>query len=271
MVSRPAVSRALRELEAEFDIDFFTRTPTGIFLTEAGQKFYEKCSSIQRLLSELKSEMDAIKKMSQINNDRSLKIGLSPTAGYSVFPKFYPLFIEKHPDIIVEPQEMLATQSAIFLRQNKLDVSLALFFGDPEDDICFLDIGNMEFVFCCNKSHRLAGETSVSVEDISGEPIVQLDQALVKGYLVSDLYNKYGFTPNIKFRTSQLSMVFRMVENGMCSTIQFDGIVENNENIVAIPFKEPVVCPMRISWNPDIPHNSAFGDFMAFAKEHMVL
>lgn len=268
-VSRPAVSRALKDLEMEFDIELFVRTPTGVILTETGQIFYEKCLKIQRLFTELESDMAALKKTKNRHNDRRLRIGLTPTTAFSIFPKFYPRFIEKYPDMIVVPQEMLATQSAILLRRNELDVSLALYLGDSADELSYFDVGKMELVFCCSKSHWVAGEKRISIEDIRDEPIILLDQSLMKGYLVDSLYSKYGLTPNIKFRTSQLSTILHMVENGICCTIQFEGLVEDNDNITAIPLEDSIKCPIRVSWNQSIPHNSAFYDFMDYTKENM--
>jgi hypothetical protein len=46
-------------------------------------------------------------------------------------------------------------------------------------------------------------------------------------------------------------------------------LVERNENIVAVPFKDPVKRPMQITWNHNVPHNSAFYDFMDFVKENL--
>ena len=269
LVSRPAVSRALKELEEEFGVELFMRTTVGISLTEVGHIFYGKCAQIQQLLSELENEMNAIKKLNKLNSDRKLRIGLSPTASITIFPEYYPVFTKRYPDIVLELHELLADQSELLLEQNNLDVSLSVCFGESSDVLRFLNLTETELVFSCNKSHRLAGNKTLKIEDIYDEPIILLDKALMRGGVINDLYSKYGYTPNIKFRTSQISMLYQMIENGICSTIQFKGVIKDNENIISIPFEEKTIYPIKLTWNPHIPHNSAFHDLMNFINEQM--
>ena len=70
LVSRPAVSRAIRELEEEFGVSFFLRTTTGVIMTDAGRLLYEKCQKFGQLLSELQTELLALKNGGA--NDRTL-------------------------------------------------------------------------------------------------------------------------------------------------------------------------------------------------------
>lgn len=55
IVSRPAVSRAIKDLEDEFGVQLLQRTTAGIALTEAGKVFYDKCRQLQGLVSEINS------------------------------------------------------------------------------------------------------------------------------------------------------------------------------------------------------------------------
>ena len=61
LVSRPAVSRAIKDLEDEFGVSFFLRTTTGVLMTDAGKLVYEKCQKFDQLLSELQAEIRAMK------------------------------------------------------------------------------------------------------------------------------------------------------------------------------------------------------------------
>ena len=61
LVSRPAVSRAIKDLEEEFGVSFFLRTTTGVIMTDAGRLVYEKCQAFERLLAELQTDIQALK------------------------------------------------------------------------------------------------------------------------------------------------------------------------------------------------------------------
>ena len=60
-VSRPAVSRAMRDLEKEFGIALFRRPNTGLSLTETGCTFYEPCNDIQDCINELEAQFATLK------------------------------------------------------------------------------------------------------------------------------------------------------------------------------------------------------------------
>jgi DNA-binding transcriptional LysR family regulator len=55
LVTRPAVSKALRELEAEYGVSLISRTTAGISLTEAGKALFDNCQKIESILEELQS------------------------------------------------------------------------------------------------------------------------------------------------------------------------------------------------------------------------
>ena len=73
LVSRPAVSRTVKDLEQEFGVELFRRTTSGVALTEAGLAFYDKCLKIEKLVGELKSEMETIKEFNAAEKDQWLQ------------------------------------------------------------------------------------------------------------------------------------------------------------------------------------------------------
>ena len=58
LVSRPAISRAMKDLEDEFGITIFQRTTTGVVPTEAVEIILDKSKKISHLLGELERIAD---------------------------------------------------------------------------------------------------------------------------------------------------------------------------------------------------------------------
>ena len=56
-VTQPAISLAIKELEAEFDITLFTRINNKLSLTEDGARFYERASYILQYCNDMQFDV----------------------------------------------------------------------------------------------------------------------------------------------------------------------------------------------------------------------
>ena len=82
------------------------------------------------------------------------------------------------------------------------------------------------------------------------------------------LFLKENLVPNITHYTNQLTMMYKMIEYGLGSAVEpFPSLAE--EDLVKIPFTDRVLAPIRMWWDPTVPHNSAFKDFVSFLDEYI--
>ena len=85
-VSRTVISHSLRELEEEFNADLFTRTRTGIRLTEAGEIIREYCRELKASYGITRDKIDAL---SFREPKVYLKMAVTATTGVRLFPEFF--------------------------------------------------------------------------------------------------------------------------------------------------------------------------------------
>ena len=271
-VSRPAISRVLRDLEDEFGLELFERTTGGVSLTETGLTFYQRCKSIMSMVSDLKDEMHCISQAQRSTQQNIIRLGLSPLACSDFFPDFYKKFAEEYPDVIFETHESLGTQNSVMLAENTIDAGIAIRIRDQYDEFLeqpgVLDLVNYEVFFLCGSDHPLAKHDVIDVADIKDEAYIQLDKALIAHNLFSRKFSAW-FEPNIKFRTTQVSMISAMVRTGQVCSLQFRRDISartEEDGIVYIPFREPLYLPLRILWNDGIYHVPAFRKFIDYLK-----
>ena len=268
LVSRPAVSRAIKDLEDEFGITFFLRTTTGVILTEAGQIVYEKCKKIEQLFSELQMEVSALKLNSGSNSDRQLHIGISFTARVCVLP-FLAAFRSAHPDITLRLTDLEDSfvDSGVLIPDYDLEIALC---DDIEyDGIDSIDILESGLVFCCHPSHPLAGRSSVSIMDIKDEPLCALNHLEQKGNLITTMYSRFGLKPNFAYMTQQVAFLQQMIRENLCSAVKPLQSVDGSPGLVNIPIEESPKLYLRILWNNELRHNSAFNDFIHYARQKL--
>lgn len=268
IVSRPAVSRAIKDLEDEFGVQLLQRTTAGIALTEAGKVFYDKCRQLQGLVSEINSEMHMAKDTETQKRMSKLRIGFSFTAQCKFLPMIR-AFMQKYPDIEIDIVELDSDILGKGLAENSLDLEIILGFDPPDEMIDYLPLVESEFVFCCSKLHPLAEKTNVSVIDIKDEPLVGLNNLSHKNNQINVLYAQYDLKPKFQYWTSQVSIVKQMVREGLCCTIKPRESIISDPNIVIIPFEPAVKYQIRMQWNKRVHYPAAFHTFVEFTQEYI--
>ena len=267
LVSRPAVSRTVKDLEQEFGVELFRRTTSGVALTEAGLAFYDKCLKIEKLVGELKSEMETIKEYNAAEKEQWLNIGLSFTARCCIMP-FLSDFSRRFPNVHLKMQDIEVS----YLDQKEIDPELDLVISlsceEPLEGTEHINVEESGFVFCCHKSHPLAGRESVSVMDIKDEPLINLSGLENRNNQTVRLYGKCGLKPNFVHETKQVSTVKQMIKGNLCSSVQPLQSMENDPEIATVTIDEAEKMYLRIMWSTDMRHRKAFYDFTDFAREY---
>ena len=266
LISRPAVSRAMKDLEDEFGVPLFQRTTTGVVLTEAGEIILDKSKKISHLLGELHSEIGALKSSADSENDHQLHIGISFTARCCFLP-FLSEFWRVSPGI----QLKLTDLSDAFVDRGYLnpdyDLEIALSDDKHYEGVDYLEIEDSVLSFCCSKKHPLANRSHVSIMDIKDEPLVGLNYLEEQKNLVVALFDRFGLKANMAYMTQQVSFLREMVRENLCCSIKPQQSIENDPDIVTIPIDEAERLHLRILWNSSIRHNSAFNSFIDYARK----
>ncbi len=94
-ISQPAVTRHIKELEAEFEVKLFNRTGNKIALTEAGKILLSYSDQISALHNDLKFTL------SQLNGkmEGTLRLGASTTIAQYIIPALLARFHEGFPEV----------------------------------------------------------------------------------------------------------------------------------------------------------------------------
>lgn len=267
-VSRTAVSRTLRELEEEFGIPLLERTLTGVQLTAAGKVVYKRFLEIQRKNAALESHIEELRSQLNQKTDRAVKLCITPVTVSLLFPELYRRVKARFPDIEIITSEADRIQATNMLEEGTLDFRLTydLASDGTWDEQGTLVLYQSPYVFCMRPDNPLAQKESVSLEDIAHEPIVFFDQHPAYRSGLELMFEKQGIKPNIAMRTYQLAAVREAVRNGLGCSPMPQGGLDDGEAIVGVPLQPRRIWNTALIWNPKIPHNSAFHDFLDEAR-----
>lgn len=268
-VSRPTISRAVRELEEEFGVRLFLRTNSGLQLTTEGMFFYEKCLEIQHLTDALVAQMCILRQKLSPASGLTVKLGITPTTSIIIFPLFFRELRKAHPEINLITLEHSRLQSRSALDDGTMDFHLTAdarskTLPENHDRLELLDT---QLVLCMSPKHRFAHREYVTADDIKDEPLIYLAKYFQDETTLDRLYSQNGFSPNIKFRSLQMSTIAELTAAGLGCAILMKGSIDDGENIVSVPFNPPFPTTICLVWNKSISHDKTFDLFLRFAKE----
>lgn len=167
-VAQPALSYAIRQLEAVLDVTLFNRTTRQVSLTAAGEFFQTEAIRI------LAGVDDAERGVRRIARGRGglLRLGLTGTAAFSHLPRIARIVKRELPAVALEIQaDMLTPLQCDGLRSGALDLGVLRPPAVGEDlDMVTIDVESL--VLAVSVDHRLAVEPVVSLADLRTEPFV---------------------------------------------------------------------------------------------------
>jgi DNA-binding transcriptional LysR family regulator len=164
--TQPAVSQAVRRLEADLGEQLFDRSSKNGTLTEAGRVLQNYGQRLVRLAEE--SEL-AVRELRDLRRGRVL-IGANEAAVHTLLP-LIARFRQRYRDIAADVRRVPARQIAVEVQQGSLDFG-ALTFHPTEPGLLEHAIGSDELVLLVPPTHRLASRRQVTMEEVAEEPLV---------------------------------------------------------------------------------------------------
>src|SRR5947208_1206484 len=164
--TQPAVSQAVRRLEADLGEELFDRSLKRGTLTDAGRVLQNYGQRLVRLAEETES---AMRELRDLRRGRVL-IGANEAAVHTLLP-LMARFRQRYPDIAVDVRRVPARQIAVEVQQGSLDFG-ALTFHPAEPGLLEVIVGADELVLLVPPAHDLAHRGQVAMEDVAREPVV---------------------------------------------------------------------------------------------------
>src|SRR5207247_4762851 len=164
--TQPAVSQAVRRLEADLGEELFDRSSKSGTLTDAGKVLHNYGQRLVRLAEETES---AMRELRDLRRGRVL-IGANEAAVHTLLP-LVARFRQRYPDIAIDVRRVPARQIAVEVQQGSLDFG-ALTFHPQEPGLLEVPVGSDELVLLMPPSHALAERRQVSMEEVAREPLV---------------------------------------------------------------------------------------------------
>ncbi|WP_097006451.1 LysR family transcriptional regulator [Lacrimispora amygdalina] len=241
-VSQPSITMSIRELEAELGINLFHRAANKkITLTQEGHFFLDK---IDKLLNEVDSLSEEMRDLGKKRN--KIKLGLPIQVGAFFLPLLINEFHAVYPDIQLEVIEGDSSAIMDMLLEDQIDMAVsAADFNNTNLETMVLY--QTEICFCIEKSHPFSAYTSISTALACQVPLVLLENHFYTSKKVQERFLMLEISPNAMLHSNQLHTIKNLVRNSGLGTFLLKEAVFYDEDIIAIPLKEPLNVAVGIS------------------------
>lgn len=206
-IAQPSISIAIKNLEHTFGQQLLIRHHAqGVSLTPDGRRFYEKARELLQLSHEFEQNTLA-------NNDKvsgKISIGSFESLAPLYIPKLIAGFKEIYPDIEIQLCDGEQHEMMVGLHRGQFD--LAFLYDLELDNSISKDVLNAPHkpYALLAADHPLAQKSSVTLEELSQEPMVLLDVIPSRNYFLS-LFTEKGLDPKVAYTSPSIEIVRCMV------------------------------------------------------------
>lgn len=147
MISQPAVTTHIKNLEDALGVILFIRTRKGVTLTPIGQKIFLEVKNSLTIIDNIETQIKEYKQ----NNYGIIRIGISTTLVRLYLMKYLNNFYKDYPNIKIEINTDTTKDNLKLLQNGLLDIVIAKLPENLDKDLNFTKIGETSYEFICNK------------------------------------------------------------------------------------------------------------------------
>lgn len=206
MVTPPAVSMQIKQLEEKLCMRLLFRDGNSIRLTEVGSAVYQKSKGIFKQIKDMENYFE------DISRARSgvLRIGCpSPTAKH-VMPRLVNEFKKAYPEIriILDVGNSAYLAKSILTRRNEL----AIIRQRPEDKRLKLRVfATEEVVLLCARNGKTLPVDKISVNQVANTPLIMQREGSGTRGVVLEFFARFGVTPFIVMESASVDLIKELI------------------------------------------------------------
>ncbi|MBR1470074.1 MAG: LysR family transcriptional regulator [Lachnospiraceae bacterium] len=243
-ISQPSLSSAIRELEAEMGITIFGRTTKGVVLTAEGEEFLGYARQILNqvdLLEDKYIEGGSRKKKFGVSAQHysfAVKAFVEMVKGFDMNEYEFAIRETRTADVIGDVSAGKSEIGILYINEFNGKVLHKLF---REKQLEFIPLVKCRGYVYLWKGHPLAGQTSISLEELSPYPCLSFEQGDNNSfYFAEEILSTYDYKKTIKAcdRATNLNLMVGLNAYCLCSGIISEEL--NGGEYLAVPLKEDV-------------------------------
>lgn len=225
-IAQPSLSQCIKRIEENLGLSLFNRTPAGLTLTYAGERYYHMASQILKMYENFEMEI------SDINNMKTgrIHVGITNHLGTVLLPEILPRFAALCPSVEIRITEETSDVLEHLLGSGKLDFVIMHAPKEPENPLMSYELLSRDpFLILTRKGHpvsqkAMAGESGalpiLDIRFLREEPLIALPPVQRIRQVADGILKKAGILhPNIFLTVKNFATAQRLAASGLGYTL----------------------------------------------------
>lgn len=236
LISEPAVSKSIKNLEGYLGAPLFTRTKKGVNLTTEGITLYEY---ISKGIEYFKSGEAKFNELINLESG-TIRIGINTTLTKEFLMPYLETFHKLYPNINIEIRTNLTSELKSMLKDGLIDMHiLNLTNEETKNDFNIIKCKTITDCFVSNKPIK----EKISIKELNNYPLILQDKNSNTRKFLDDFANKYEITLKPKIEIGSYYLVSEFSRIGLGIGYITKNYIKNNldnKELFIVPIKEKI-------------------------------
>lgn len=262
-IAQPALSVAIKKLEAQLELELFRREQRKLLLTHEGEVLLLHAKKIVQQLDDATLAMKELRGLEK----GEVRLGVPSIMGTYYFPNILMAFKSRYPKLKLIMIEAGTQSIQKMLLEGEIDLGIIQTRNLPETLDSELLIRS-QMVAVVNTDHEFADKKTLSYEAFFSQDLVMFKKGYFHREKLDDICLQNSLTANFSFETNLLAVILKIVKQDFAISALLELATEEEPGIVSIPFEEPIVLDISIAWRKNGYLSKADKTFLDFVKQH---
>lgn len=227
--SQPGVSKQIRMLEDELDVQIFQRngkhlteiTPAGRMIIEMAGEILDKVEGVKRVADEFSNKRQG-----------DLSIATTHTQARYVLPGIIEDFIKLYPDISLHMHQGTPVQISELASKGTVDFAIATEALELFDNLIMMPCYRWNRSVIVSHGHPLASEETLTLEKLAEYPLVTYVFGFTGRSQLDQAFQKANLSPKIFFTASDADVIKTYVKMnlgvGIVASMAYDAEIDSD-------------------------------------------
>jgi LysR family transcriptional regulator, transcriptional activator of the cysJI operon len=265
LLTQPAVSQHIRDLEAGLGVALFQRSQRGARLTPAGETLLDYTRRILSLLSEAEAAVISLGQAAR----GPLNLGATPGVGIYLLPRWIQTFRQSFPEVAISLRTGTTTELAGEIASGQIDLGFVEGEIAAQPPLKVLVLREIELCVVVGAVHPWWEAQEIALHDLDGQAFIARPAGSHTRAWTDQLFSHYGVAPRIVAEFDNPESIKQAVAAGMGISILPDwAFTAASAEVRGVPIQGfDLRRTLKLLWSGAAPPGPAQRAFIAHLRD----
>lgn len=263
-IAQPALSMSIKKFEQQLGVELFRRGDRHVSLTNEGKVLYQHAKRVLQHIEDAKLAINELRGLEK----GDVRLGAPSMMGSYFFPQILMGFKAHYPNLKITLIDAGTRSIRQMLLEGELDIGV-IDGHDVPDDLETDYLSDEEMVAVVGAEHEMSAQSSICFEEFFDHELVMFKPGYFHRNFVEEKARLCNKDIKFSFETNLLPLILSVVKHEFAITALLKLVTDNESDLVAIPFEDPVHIRLSLAWRKNGYLSIADRAFIEFVKQYV--